>query len=210
MLPVPPGLLSRYGETLSRNAIPVYQQPHYCKWLRFYLDFCSKYAHPPLERESVRGFLRKLVEKSVAEWMRHQATDAVRLYFLKGEARPGRRRRLGAAPIRPCETMLGLGWAAPAGRAGIVGELFLAFLRSAEWLQPPTLGPPAQRTPDNTQRGSMSAWRRPRRRCPRAPLGRHRRNPAPAPYPPRLPRVGPSSINALRPRSKSAITPPRP
>lgn len=116
MLPVPPGLLSRYGETLSRNAIPVYQQPHYCKWLRFYLDFCSKYAHPPLERESVRGFLRKLVEKSVAEWMRHQATDAVRLYFLKGEARPGRRRRLGqhrSARARRCS-----GWGGQLQRGG--------------------------------------------------------------------------------------------
>lgn len=82
MLPIPPDLLARYDEILSQNAIPAYQQPHYRKWLCFYLDFCAKYDHPPLDRETVRAFLPKLAEKTVAEWMRKQATDAVRLYFV--------------------------------------------------------------------------------------------------------------------------------
>jgi integron integrase len=86
MLPLPPDLLSRYDDTLSQNAIPAYRHPHYRKWLRFYLDFCTKYGHPPLERESVRGFLHKLAEKDQAEWMRKQAIDAVRLYFLQCDA----------------------------------------------------------------------------------------------------------------------------
>jgi integron integrase len=86
MLPIAPDLLLRYDETLSRNAIPAHQRPHYRKWLRFYLDFCAKYGHPPLERESVRAFLHKLAEKNQAEWMRKQATDAVRLYFVQNDA----------------------------------------------------------------------------------------------------------------------------
>lgn len=63
MLHLPPELSARFDETLSRHAIPVYQQPHYRKWLRFYLDFCAKYGHAALERTSVRAFLRKLAEK---------------------------------------------------------------------------------------------------------------------------------------------------
>jgi hypothetical protein len=67
MLPLPPDLVARYDETLSHSAIPAHQQPHYRKWLRFYLDFCGKYDRPPLERETVRGFLRKLREKDQPE-----------------------------------------------------------------------------------------------------------------------------------------------
>jgi hypothetical protein len=86
MLPLPPDLLARYDETLSQSAIPAHQQPHYRKWLRFYLDFCGKYDQQPLERETVRAFLRKLREKDQPEWMRTQAVDAVRLYFLQAGA----------------------------------------------------------------------------------------------------------------------------
>jgi integron integrase len=94
MLPIPPDLLRRYDESLARNKIPEYQRPHYRRWLRFYLDFCAKYERPSEQRESVRAFLRKLQEKQQAEWMRKQAVDAVRLYFLLrspgGQQPPGR------------------------------------------------------------------------------------------------------------------------
>jgi hypothetical protein len=33
------------------------------KWLRFYLDFCAKYRHPPRDRDSLDPFLQKLTEK---------------------------------------------------------------------------------------------------------------------------------------------------
>ena len=90
MLPLAPDLVSRYNRTLTQASIPGQLQPHYRKWLRFYLDFCSKYDCLPLDRDSVRGFLRKLAGKGQAEWMRKQATDAVRLYFVQcGAARAG-------------------------------------------------------------------------------------------------------------------------
>jgi len=85
--PLPPELSSWFDETSSRHEIPVYQRPHYRKRLRFYLDFCAKYGHRALERSSVRAFLRKLAEKGQDDWMRKQAVDAVRLYFVQcGEA----------------------------------------------------------------------------------------------------------------------------
>jgi len=86
MFPLPPQLSSRFDETLSRYEVPMYQQPHYRKWLRFYLDFCAKYGYAALARTSVRAFLRKLAEKGQDDWMRKQAVDAVRLYFVQSGA----------------------------------------------------------------------------------------------------------------------------
>jgi hypothetical protein len=90
MLPIPPDLL-------SQNAVPPYQQPHYLKWLRFYLDFCSKYGQRSLERESVPAFLRTLEEKGQPDWMRKPAVDAVRLFFLQsvGQCHPQARPSTG-------------------------------------------------------------------------------------------------------------------
>lgn len=85
MLAIPPDLLSRYDSALAQDEIPEYQRAHYRRWLRFYLDFCAKYEHAALERETVRAFLRKLREKGQADWMRKQALDAVRLYFFLDE-----------------------------------------------------------------------------------------------------------------------------
>jgi len=31
----------------------------YLKWLRYYLDYCAKYGHPPRERDSLALFLQK-------------------------------------------------------------------------------------------------------------------------------------------------------
>ena len=85
VLTIPSDLQSRYDASLARNEVAEYQRPHYRRWLRFYLDFCAKYEHPARERESVRAFLRKLRDKGQAEWMREQATDAVRLFFFLDE-----------------------------------------------------------------------------------------------------------------------------
>ena len=63
MLASPPDLLSRYDESLAQIAIPEHRRPHYCRWLRLYVDFCAKYERPARERESVRACRRKLEEK---------------------------------------------------------------------------------------------------------------------------------------------------
>ncbi|WP_295884520.1 site-specific integrase [uncultured Thiohalocapsa sp.] len=100
MLAIPPDLLACYDAALAQDGIPEYQRAHYRRWLRFYLDFCAKYERAPLERETVRSFLRKLLEKGQADWMRKQAVDAVRLYFFLGETGaqhpPGTRNSAGA------------------------------------------------------------------------------------------------------------------
>jgi hypothetical protein len=41
--------------------VPAPQRPNYQKWVRFYLDFCRKYGHPPRSPTSLGPFLSKLV-----------------------------------------------------------------------------------------------------------------------------------------------------
>jgi site-specific recombinase XerC len=49
----------RQGERL----VPAGERQDYLKWLRFYLDFCAKYRHPPRDSDSLQPFLQKLSEK---------------------------------------------------------------------------------------------------------------------------------------------------
>jgi hypothetical protein len=101
MLPIPPDLLAGYDESLSRNATPSYQQPHYRKWLRFYPDFCNKYDRPALDRSSVRAFLDELAGRNQAEWMPDQAIDAVRPYIVETEGVGQRQPPAGASDRGP-------------------------------------------------------------------------------------------------------------
>ena len=49
MLAIPPELGRRYDTWLERKGVAVEQHPHYRKRLRFYWDFCHKYAFEPTE-----------------------------------------------------------------------------------------------------------------------------------------------------------------
>ncbi len=62
MLVVAKDLQTQYEKALYSASTSRELRPQFRKWLRFYLDFCSKYGHSPAAISSV----------SVgAEWMRH-------------------------------------------------------------------------------------------------------------------------------------------
>ncbi len=73
-------LVQRYVETLECRGVPVEEHTYYIMWLRFYLDFCSKYSINGAEAERVRLFLAKLGEKKQPDKYRRQAAHAVSLY----------------------------------------------------------------------------------------------------------------------------------
>jgi integron integrase len=60
--------------------IPFSQFADYKKWLRFFLDFCTKYPETNGAAERVQQFLVKLLEKNQSEQQRKQAAHAVELY----------------------------------------------------------------------------------------------------------------------------------
>ncbi|MBT3193959.1 MAG: integron integrase [Verrucomicrobia bacterium] len=68
------------GAFRGRNA-PAKESGDYLKWLRFYLDFCSKYEHAPRDRDSLQPFLSKLASKRQSTSQQEQATASVEIYY---------------------------------------------------------------------------------------------------------------------------------
>jgi len=66
---------------LKRNGIAADQQQTYVKWLRYFLDFCSKHLIVQDKMERLRLFTEKLHEKKQGDEQCRQATHAVTLYF---------------------------------------------------------------------------------------------------------------------------------
>jgi hypothetical protein len=81
MLNVDPALLARYRTRLLEDAAPIAEQSSYVKWLRYYLDFCSKYRFSNRQTESLRPFLNKLEEERQTKAQQEQAGRAIRLYY---------------------------------------------------------------------------------------------------------------------------------
>jgi len=54
---------------------------NYLKWLRYYLDFCEKYDHPPRERDALMPFLQKLASKNQSRERQKEAADALEVLY---------------------------------------------------------------------------------------------------------------------------------
>ena len=63
MLQVSQEILDYCNRLLEQAAIPKGERSDYRKWMRFYLDFCHKYNHPPRSTSSIAPFLAKLASK---------------------------------------------------------------------------------------------------------------------------------------------------
>lgn len=75
MLPVPASLSQAFESQLNQ------QHRDFHKWLRFYLDFCAKYASDPKLTASFAGFDEKLQTKGQSDLQRQQARRAVAIYY---------------------------------------------------------------------------------------------------------------------------------
>jgi len=81
MIRVPDLLLKRYEAILKRREIPLGLFDHYRKWLRYFIDFSTRYPVPEDNSEQILQFLGKLREKKQPEALQRQAAHAVTLYF---------------------------------------------------------------------------------------------------------------------------------
>lgn len=70
---------------LERERISENQRGFYIKWLRYYLDFCQKHTHLPLDSDSPDLFMRKLGEKGQSAYKQKQAADSIRIYLTMRE-----------------------------------------------------------------------------------------------------------------------------
>ena len=81
MLTVTASLSQAFESHLSLRNIPD-QQRRYChKRLRFYLDFCAKYASDPKLTASFAGFDEKLQSKGQSDAQRMEARRSIAIYY---------------------------------------------------------------------------------------------------------------------------------
>ncbi len=81
MLNIPDNIMAQYEAILNKKVLAVSRHADYKKWLRYYLDYCSKYPVPDTKSERVRLFIEKLREKKQTPDRQKQAAYAVSLYF---------------------------------------------------------------------------------------------------------------------------------
>ena len=81
MIPVPDAVICQYTTILEERVIDVGLFPDYIKWLRYFLDFCSRYPEIHGNYEQIRRFLEKLRQKKQSEVQCRQAAHAISLYY---------------------------------------------------------------------------------------------------------------------------------
>jgi integron integrase len=81
MRDIHPDLLTVFLATLKERGVEPALHTSYRKWLRYYLDFCSKYALQNTSPDTPTRFLDKLRQKRQAEWQVRQAAHAVSLHL---------------------------------------------------------------------------------------------------------------------------------
>ncbi len=81
MKPIPAVLVEAFSKALAAASVQRYQASDYLKWLRFYLDFCAKYRHPPRDPDSLQPFLQKLASKNQSQASQEQAAHSIALYY---------------------------------------------------------------------------------------------------------------------------------
>lgn len=98
MKPLDQTVRNAFLEAARRRGVTAGEVWDYVKWLRYYLDFCEKYRHEVLDRESLQAFLLKLASKNQSAERQAQAARSVRLYLELASPRI-------AVPVAPATTV---------------------------------------------------------------------------------------------------------
>ncbi len=85
MLPIPENVSAQFDEVLKQRAVNKSSHVYYKKWLRYFLDFLSKYPPPEAKSEQVRLFIEKLQSKKQTLQQCSQAAHAISLFFQSQE-----------------------------------------------------------------------------------------------------------------------------
>ena len=81
-------ILARFDNALIMQNVPLCYRPEYRKWLRYFLDFRSKYSRSEERSAQVRLFSEKLRSKGQNDAQVRQAVTAVSLYFTVQQNKP--------------------------------------------------------------------------------------------------------------------------
>jgi len=75
MKDIPSDILEQFRNMLKKRLIPVGLHSYYLKWLRYYLDYCSKYYLPETSSRRLQQFLQKSLEKKQTEQNRKRGKE---------------------------------------------------------------------------------------------------------------------------------------
>lgn len=81
MKKIPEKIEKIFCRRMQKAGVAYPLQQEYRKWLRYYLDFCSKYYLNPTDRETPQQFMQKLNEKSQSADKQKQAYQSVKVYL---------------------------------------------------------------------------------------------------------------------------------
>ena len=84
MQPISDNVLSLFNAVLDKKVHSSGLHADYRKWLRFFLDYCSRYDPPKNRSELVRLFIAKIRSKGASGSDLHHAAHAVSLFFSMG------------------------------------------------------------------------------------------------------------------------------
>ncbi|CAA6693621.1 MULTISPECIES: integron integrase [unclassified Lentimonas] len=85
MIKLPLETFKLYQARLTVLGVSSPEQPHYVKWVRYFLDFEAKYGNGQPSPVVVALFMAKLASKGQSQSLRDQARRAVRIYHRLGE-----------------------------------------------------------------------------------------------------------------------------
>jgi len=71
MLQTPPEIATRLDAAMVTAEIDDHHQPHFRRWLRFYLDFRQKYGHEAADQASFSAFAEKLQSKDYGDTLHY-------------------------------------------------------------------------------------------------------------------------------------------
>jgi hypothetical protein len=83
MLVIPDTVLTRFDAVLDKRAVAPALRADFKKWLRYFLDFCSKYPVPDIRSDQVRLFIDKLREKGQTKAQQEQAAGRTKRALTK-------------------------------------------------------------------------------------------------------------------------------
>jgi len=88
MKTIPQEVLNRFDARLIRAGIPPNNHVIFKKWLRYYIDFCSKYGHDSKHAKSLPYFINKLRDKNQTRQQQKQAYDSILIYYAMYDIHP--------------------------------------------------------------------------------------------------------------------------
>ena len=85
MQPIPRNVAAAFEKRLDAVGLNPPGRAEYRKWLRYYLDFCVKYRHPPGDRDSLPEFVSELSSKGQGVERQQTAAASVQAYFVSAQ-----------------------------------------------------------------------------------------------------------------------------